>query len=142
MTEANQVLAQFLPEYNRKFTVPARESGSAYRKPGQDFKPEEYFCFKYRRVVGIDNVVRFGEQRLQILPTNYRQSYARCQVEVQLGLDNSLTIYFEKQPLKTQPAPLEAAVLRKPLVAAKPASQRQPVKPTASIPGSNGNIVN
>jgi transposase len=134
MTEANQVLAQFLPEYNRKFTVPARESGSAYRKPGQDFKPEEYFCFKYRRVVGIDNVVRFGEQRLQILPTNHRQSYARCQVEVQLGLDNSLTIYFEKQPLKTQPAPLEAAVLRKPLVAAKPASQRQPVKPTASHP--------
>jgi hypothetical protein len=134
LAEANQVLARFLPQYNRKFTVPAREPGSAYRKLEPGFQPEEHFCFKYRRVVGMDNVVRFGERRVQILPTGQRQSYTRCQIEVQLRLDNSLAIYFEGQPLKTRPAPLEAAVLRKPTSASKPITQRQLVKPAASHP--------
>lgn len=111
--EANQVLKTFLPDYNRRFMVAARETGSAYRQPKTDFKADEIFCYKYRRVVGIDNVVRFGQQRLQILASAHRQSYARCQVEVQASLDNRLTIYYEGQPLKTQPAPLEASVLRK-----------------------------
>ncbi len=67
--EANQVLAGFLPEYNRKFGIAARETGAAYRKPTEGFKPDEIFCFKYQRTVGADNVVRFNEHRLQILPS-------------------------------------------------------------------------
>jgi transposase len=111
--EANQTLKTFVSDYNRKFTVQAKETGSAYRQPEPDFKPGEVFCYKYTRVVGIDNVVRFGQQRLQILPSSLRQSYARCQVEVQVNLDNTLTICYEGQPLKTKPAPLEASALRK-----------------------------
>lgn len=111
--DANQVLRQFLPEYNRKFRVPARELGSAYRKLPADFKTEAVFCFKYDRVVGIDNVVRFGQRRLQILPDQQRQSYARCKVVVHLRLDNSLAIYYEGQPLSTTFAPAEAPLLRK-----------------------------
>jgi len=111
--EANRVLKMFLRDYNRRFMVAARETGSAYRQPKTDFKADEVFCYKYTRVVGIDNVVRFGQHRLQILPSAQRQSYARCRIEVQASLDNKLTIYYEGQPLKTQPAPPEAAVLRK-----------------------------
>jgi transposase len=111
--EANQVLKRFLPDYNQRFMVAAKETGSAYRQPKAEFKADEVFCYKYSRVVGIDNVVRFGQQRLQILASAQRQSYARCQVEVQASLDNRLTIYYEGHPLKTQPAPLEASVLRK-----------------------------
>ena len=98
--EANQVLAQFLPEYNRKFRVPAKEPSSSYRKPGPNFKADEVFCFKYSRIVGSDNVVKFGHQRLQILPTLQRQSYARCQVEVQFRLDNRMAVSYEGQLLK------------------------------------------
>jgi transposase len=110
--EANQVLRKFLPDYNRRFRVQAKEPGSAYRQPKPDFKAEEIFCYKYSRIVGIDNVVRFGQQRLQILPTLGRQSYARCRVEVQARLDDTLVIFYEGQPLRTKPAPMEAAVLR------------------------------
>jgi transposase len=113
--EANRMLVWFLPDYNRRFMVQARESGSAYRQPKPDFIPEETFCYKYTCTVGMDNVVRFGQKRLQILPTPQRQSYARCRVEVQARLDETLAIYHEKQPLKTRPAPLEATVLRKQL---------------------------
>src|ERR1035437_6516424 len=61
--EANQVLAQFLPEYNRKFAVGARDPEMAYRKVEKSFKAEEYFCLKYGRTVGADNVVRFNGKR-------------------------------------------------------------------------------
>jgi transposase len=112
-SESNHVLKEFLPDYNRRFTVQAREAGSAYRQPKPEFKADQVFCYKYSRVVGIDNVVQFGQQRLQILPSAYRQSYARCRVEVQAGLDGTLAICYEGQILKTRPAPLEAPVLRK-----------------------------
>jgi transposase len=133
--EANQVLGEFLPEYNRKFMVKAKETGSAYRELQPGFKPEEFFCFKYSRIVGIDNVVRFGQQRLQVLPTPQRQSYARCRVEAQVRLDGGIAIYHEGKPLNIQPAPLEASALRKQQVTpANAARVNQPVKPVISHP--------
>jgi transposase len=111
--EANHVLKEFLPDYNRRFTVQAKESGSAYRQIKPDFKADQVFCYKYSRVVGIDNVVRFGQARIQILPSAQRQSYARCRVEIQAGLDETLIICYEGQILKTKPAPLETSALRK-----------------------------
>jgi hypothetical protein len=135
ISEANQVLARFLPEYNRKFQVPAKEAGSAYRKPEPGFREDEVFCFKYPRIVGADNVVRFGHQRLQILPASQRQSYARCQVEVHLRLDNRLAISFEGQLLRTRPAPDEAPVLRRQMAILENESPyHQPLKPAPSHP--------
>jgi len=133
--EANQVLSQFLPDYNRRFMVQAKEPGSAYRQPEADFKEEEVFCYKYDRTVGIDNVVRYGHQRLQILPTPQRHSYARCKVSLHLRLDNSLAVYYEGRLLPTRSAPLEAPALRK--QSKTPAlvdCQQQPTKPQSSHP--------
>jgi transposase len=132
--EANQVLDRFLPEYNRRFTVQAKEPGSAYRRPPPDFKPEEFFCFKYHRMVGVDNVVRFEHQRFQVLPTPLRQSYARCRVEVQVRLDGSTAIYYKGQPLNVCPAPLEATALRNSQAAKVVKTTGQPVKPVKSHP--------
>jgi hypothetical protein len=113
MEEANRVLAWFLPEYNRKFAVLAREPELAYRRPEDGFKAEEHFCLKYQRVVGADNVVRFNSQRLQVLPALTRLSYARCPVEIQLRLEGSLAVYYQGKPLDIERAPLEAPLLRK-----------------------------
>jgi len=110
--EANLVLGDFLPRFNRKFGVKATEPGSAYRKVWAGFKAEEYFCYKYSRTVGADNVVRFGPHRLQILSTPYRASYAHCQVTVYVGLEGSLAVYHEGKRLPTRIAPLEPARLR------------------------------
>ena len=110
--EANQVLWDFLPRFNRRFAVPARELGLAYRQAPDGFKPEEVFCFKYQRTVGKDNVVRFGEHRLQIVPTNGRASYIKAKVEVHQGMDGSLAVYYQGYCLATKPAPPEAPVLR------------------------------
>ena len=111
IAEANSVVGDFLPRYNRRFAVDAAESGSAYRKPGTDFSPDTTFCFKYERTVGTDNVVRFAGSRLQIMPSA-RLSYARARVEVHEKLDGSLAVYHDGQCLATKAAPLEAPVLR------------------------------
>jgi transposase len=129
--EANQLLQWFLPDYNRRFTVQAKEPGSAYRPLPTNFKADEVFCYKYARIVGMDNVVRFDQQRIQILPSSHRLSFARCRVEVQARLDGTLHIYFEGQPLKTKPAPLDTTALRKQTIA--PVMQKRP-NPSAKIP--------
>ena len=110
--EANQVLWDFLPRFNERFAVPAREPGLDYRPVTDGFNPEEIFCFKYERSVGKDNVVRFGGHRLQIMPTNGRLSYAKAHVEVHERMDGSLAVYYREQCLLTRSAPPEAPVLR------------------------------
>jgi len=112
LEQANQVLWDFLPRYSQRFAIPAKEPRLAYRQPGKGFNPDEVFCFKYRRTVGLDNVVRFGEHRLQIIPTNGRWSYARAKVVLHERMDGSLAVYYQGQCLATKAAPLEAPVLR------------------------------
>jgi transposase len=114
---ANQILKSFLPEYNQRFRVSPQETGLAYRKPAAGFKPDEYFCYKYSRIVGSDNVVRFVNHRLQILPNPERASYARCKVQVYAGLNGKLAVYYGNQRLDTCPAPLESTRLRTPVMA-------------------------
>ena len=110
--EANRVLWDFLPRFNQRFAVPARELGLAYGQVPDSFKPDEVFCFKYQRSVGKDNVVRFGGHRLQIMPTNGRLSYVRANVEIHERMDGSLAVYYKGQCLLTKLAPPEAPVLR------------------------------
>jgi len=73
---------------------------------------DTYCCFKYQRTVGMDNTVRFGGARLQLLPGARRQSWARAVVEVQERLDGSLAVYYCGVCLVTMPAPQEAPLLR------------------------------
>ncbi len=113
LEEANQVLAWFLLDYNRKFAVPARQPETAYRKVARGFNAHEFFCYKYKRTVGADNVVRFNQERIQVLPSSGRLSYALCKVEVQKRLDGSLAVNYQGKPLNIEPAPSEATLLRK-----------------------------
>lgn len=110
--EANKVLWDFLPRHNSRFTVLPSQPGSAYQQLKKGFKPEEFFCFKYKRTVGPDNVVRFGKYRLQIEPCEDRSSYTRARVQIHERMDGGLAVYYEGQYLATKPAPPEAPVLR------------------------------
>jgi hypothetical protein len=134
MEEAQLVLIRFLPDYNRRFAVAAQDPAK--------FKPEEYFCFKYERTVGTDNVVQYKGNRLQVLPSQHRLSYAHCKIKVHLGLDDSLAVYYQGHRLETRPAPVEATALRKldlhPVmiggIPTKTPLTRLPVKPSKDHP--------
>ena len=119
--EANELLWKYLPTHNQKFAVPPAQPGSAFRAPGRDWRA--MFCLKYPRTVALDNVVRFGPHRLQVLP-NGRYSYARAKVEVRQSFDGSISIYYQGHRLDTRPAPPEAAKLRE--TANQGSSQKTP----------------
>ena len=114
--EANEVLSEYLPRFNKQFGVPASAAGegTSYRALPQEVAadPNIIFCMKYRRIVGADNCVRFFGHRLQILPGPNRGSYVRAGVEVHEGLDGSLAVYYKGECLAHQSAPLEAPLLR------------------------------
>ena len=80
--EANGVLEQFLPRYNRRFRVPPQCSESAYRPVEPELSLEQVLCFKHRRKVAKDNKVKFQLHTLQLLPEPERPSYAGAVVEV------------------------------------------------------------
>lgn len=110
--EANRVLAGYLPKFDKRFAVEPAQSGTAYRPLPSDVRPKEVFCFKYVRVVGADNTVKFGEHRLQILASRERASYAKARIEVHERLDGSLAVYQEGKCLAIKEAPKEAGALR------------------------------
>jgi transposase len=126
--QANEMLWKCLPDHNRRFTVPAAQPESAFRKPGRDWK--DMFCLKYQRTVGLDNVVRCGPNRLQILP-NGRYSYAKARVIVCESFEGELSVYYQGHRLEIKPAPLEASKLR---AVYKSNVSRQPNKPPPDHP--------
>ncbi|CAN5630574.1 ISNCY family transposase [soil metagenome] len=107
LAAANTFLETFLPRYNARFAVPARDSSSAYRPldPARDL--QQLFAFTYARIVAADNTIQFGQQQLQIQPDRQRTSYTRATVSVQERLDGSLAIVYQGRTLLTQPAPLD-----------------------------------
>ena len=131
VTEANEVLWRYLPSHNQKFAVPSTQPGCAFRAPGRDWKA--FFCLKYQRTVGLDNVVRFGPHRLQVL-SDGRYSYARAKVEVRQGFDGSLSIYYRGNCLSTRPAPPEAAKLRETANHRNPQAPGRYAKPAPDHP--------
>jgi len=112
LEEAHRVLQTFLPRFNRRFAVPPAKPGCSYRSIPAGWSWDEIFCFKYYRTVGADNVVAFGNQRIQIYPCNGRPSYYRARVEIQERMDGSLAVYYQGKCLSTKPAPLETPLLR------------------------------
>jgi hypothetical protein len=112
LPEADLVLSAFLPRFNSRFAVPASAQGSAYRALPEHLDPDRLFCFKYRRVVALDNTIRFGTDRLQLLPSCGRVSYVRAQVEVCEHLDGAVSVYYQGGLVASRQAPAEAPLLR------------------------------
>jgi transposase len=112
ITEANQVLREFLPRFNQRFGVPAAQSGQAYRpvSPGTDIK--SILCVKERRRVARDNTVQYRGRNLQLFPDAEKVSYAGAYVEIQERLDGQVLACYQDKILTPQDAPPLAATLR------------------------------
>ena len=110
--EANGVLEQFLPRYNRRFRVAPQCSESAYRPLGSELSLEQVLCFKHRRKVAKENTVKFQLHTLQLLPGPERPSYAGAVVEVLEGLDSRLRVRHEGRIINAQEAPPSPVILR------------------------------
>jgi hypothetical protein len=112
MEEANQVLTDFLPQFNERFGVPADQPQSAYRPVDPELDLGSVLCIKELRRVAKDNAVQYHGRTLQLFPDQERPSYAGARVEVQERLDGSLLVRHQGKFLTPQDAPPLAAQLR------------------------------
>lgn len=105
LAEANQVLLDYLPRFNARFSVPPRQPGSAYRPWPMGLVAEETFCMKHQRTVNGDSTISFSGHALPIPPDRQRGSYRRTRVDVHQRLDGSLAICYQGRTLVVyQPA--------------------------------------
>jgi len=110
--EANLVLWDFLPRFNKRFGVPASQSGQAYRPISLGLDPDGILCVKERRRVARDNTVQYCQRTLQLFPDADRPSYAGAHVEIQERLDGRILACYRGKILTPQDAPPLAATLR------------------------------
>jgi len=91
---ANAFLPDWIArEHNRKFTVPARESGTAFvRYFGTDL--DKIWSIQQERVVGNDNTVSLPKLSLQIPQQTFRFSLAKCRVLVCRHLDTTISLHY------------------------------------------------
>ena len=144
---AQQVLRNYLPRHNRNFSILAADTDTAWMPWPEDRDLDDLFCFKYRRVVGRDNTVRFGPHLLQI-PRDVRgTSYAGARVIVHEGFDGSVAVYRDgaclvRELLVDPPsayrvhnhsaAPAEPPQTKPPKAPSLPSQPPRPPKPTLS----------
>ncbi|TMD47301.1 MAG: ISNCY family transposase [Chloroflexi bacterium] len=93
--DAEAVLHRYLPQHNRRFTVPANDPEPAWLPWPKDRRLDELFCFKYRRVVGNDHTVRLRSYRIDIPPQPNRLSFARVEVELREHFDGRLQVVYQ-----------------------------------------------
>jgi len=90
---ANRFLKErFVPDYNKRFAVPAAEPGSAF-VPYAGRPLADVLCVQEDRVVGADNCVAYHRRSLQIPAQRHRQHYVRATVRVHEYPDGWLAIF-------------------------------------------------
>jgi hypothetical protein len=109
---ANEVLAGFVPRFNRRFAVPAASPVPAWRPVPAGMDLGRVLAFRWRRAVGSDSCVRLHGAILQLPPAAGGRSLAGRRVEVELRIDGRLLVSADGRLLAAVPAPPEPRRLR------------------------------
>ena len=104
---ANDVLAAFVPRFNRRFGVPAASPVAAWRPVPAGMDLAHVLAFRWRRAVGSDSTVRLEGALLQLPAGAGGRSLAGRRVEVELRLDGRLLVLSDGRLLAAVPAPPE-----------------------------------
>ena len=91
---ANAFLRErYIGEFNEKFRVEAKESGTAFRRTSRA-DLEWVFTVQTERVVAKDNTVAIGDQRWQLEKSKFRGSLAGCTVTIHEHLDGRISMRY------------------------------------------------
>src|SRR5207302_4504761 len=92
LEEANRFLRErYMAEFNRRFAVPAVESGTAF-VPARQRDLDRVFSLQHERVVNRDNTVQLDQRVLQIEKTLWRGKLAGFRVTPCEHVDGLLAI--------------------------------------------------
>jgi len=93
--EANTFLEEYLPVYNERFSVIAREKGDMHRKASRGMNLERILCIKTQRALRNDFTVAHNKKLYQVLEETRAEK-----VTVEELLDGTLKIYHKDQKLR------------------------------------------
>ena len=91
--QANALLEQLVPEYNRRFTREARQPNDAHRRLGPSHRLEAILSIQAERVVSNDYTIRFENRFYQLLKPVYAGERGG-RVVIEQRLDGSMRIRF------------------------------------------------
>lgn len=98
---------RYIAEFNAKFTVPAKEKGTAFRKTSRT-DLNWIFTVQTERVVAKDNTVAIGDRNWQLEKSRFRSSLAGCTVTIHEHLDSSVSIRYGPHVVGRFPGPQAA----------------------------------
>jgi transposase len=110
--QANTVLQEYLPRFNARFAVPAAETDLGWQAIPTGLVLDECFCLHDERTVALDNTISYQGQRVQLLATEQRHSFARAKVSVHEHFDGHLSIFWQGQVIPSRMAPSDPSQLR------------------------------
>ena len=84
---------RYIGEFNDKFTVAAKEEGTAFRKTTRA-DLNWVFTVQTERVVDRDNTVAIGDQSWQLEKSKFRHSLAKSTVTIHEHLDGTVSIRY------------------------------------------------
>ena len=111
MEEANAVLQEYLPRFNKRFAVAAEQPEQAYRPVPEELSLTETVSIRHTRKVARDNTIKYQWRVLQLLPSKERPSYAGLRVELLERADGELMIRYQGEPIDFQEATLRSPAL-------------------------------
>jgi hypothetical protein len=99
--QANNFLEkEYIAYHNKKF---AHTQGidTVYKPLPKNINLDLIFCKKFSRKVNFDNTIKFEGEIIQLHPTEYRLSFAKCVVDVCLLEDNRIYILYQGKLIHT-----------------------------------------
>ena len=97
LEEANVVLRNYLPRYNRRFVKPAAKPGSAYRTSLTRAEANARICFTYWRTVTRDHTISLFGNSLLLPKLPARLNLAGRRVELRHRMDGRLAVVYQGQ---------------------------------------------
>ena len=97
LEEANVVLRNYLPRFNRRFLKPAAKPGSAYRLPLTRAEANARICFTYWRTVTRDHTISLFGKALLLPELPARLNLAGRRVELRHRMDGRLAVVYQGQ---------------------------------------------
>jgi len=94
LAEANEFLRErYIAVFNQKFTVAAKEKGTAFRRTSRS-DLDWIFTIQTERVVAKDNTVAIADRNWQLEKSRFRSSLAGCTVTIHEHLDGNVSIRY------------------------------------------------
>lgn len=107
LAEANEVLHNYLPRFNKRFMKPAAQPGSAYRPRLSRAEANARVCFTYWRTVANDHTIALFGHELALPDLPVRLNLAGRRIKLHHRMDGRIAVVYKGQVLgRLQPAQL------------------------------------